>query len=594
MAPGLTSTVKDTAPSLKNTSTTPGGPVPAPRFLPPNISPSQFDAFASQLQRAVGKENLQIITRDTPLEDGDYLTVDCQTHDMHHLYDRDEFVGSALVHPRHVRDVQAVVSLCNDFLVPVWTFSKGHNIGYGGAAPRVPGSLVMNLGTHMNRILEVNADDCYCLVEPGVTYLQMQKYLDDNGLSDKVWLDSPELGYGSMIGNALDHGVGFTPYGDHWMMHCGMEVILASGEVVRTGMGAMQSPEGRAQAARGVPPEDQEQNECWQLFPYGFGPINDGIFSQSNNGIVTKMGMWLMPAAPGMTPFMVTYEKDEDLAAVVDIIRPLRVSMVLQNAASLRHISLDAAHYHPRTEYTDGPLDAPLTDEQLDLAAKKVNLGRWVYIGAAYGPEPIRNAHLEITKREMTKVPGSRWFLLEDRKEEFSTLHCRADTMKGLPTWDELRWLNHWIPNCTFLSFSPISKVDGKSAQKQYDMAKRRFAEAKLDYFSILSIGMREMHNIVCIVYDREDADMRRRAQWLVRTMIQDCADNGWGEFRTHVALMDQIADTYDFNGHALGRLNQTIKDALDPNGILAPGKSGVWPKGYDKAKWALGKDYIK
>lgn len=50
-----------------------------------------------------------------------------------------------------------------------------------------------------------------------------------------------------------------------------------------------------------------------------------------------------------------------------------------------------------------------------------------------------------------------------------------------------------WIPHCTFLSFSPISKVDGKSAMKQYTMAKKRFAEAKLDYFGILSIGMREM-----------------------------------------------------------------------------------------------------
>ncbi|CAI0641628.1 unnamed protein product [Colletotrichum noveboracense] len=589
MAPGLTSTVKDTNGS--------SGAVPVPRFLPPGVSVEKFQEFASQLLQTVGKENLQIISNETVLDDGDYLTVDCLTHDMHHLYEREEFVGSALIHPKNVTDIQAIVKLCNDFLVPVWTFSRGHNVGYGGAAPRVSGSLVMNLGTHLNRILEVNAEDCYCLVEPGVTYLQMQKYLNDNGLADKVWLDSPELGYGSMIGNALDHGVGFTPYGDHWMMHCGMEIVLANGEVVRTGMGAMQSPEGRAQAAKGVPPQDQHQNECWQLFPYGFGPINDGIFSQSNNGIITKMGMWLMPAAPGFTPFMVTYEKDEDLAAVVDIIRPLRVNMVLQNAASLRHIALDAAHYHPRTEYTDAGLDVPLTEEQLDAAAKKVNLGRWVYIGAAYGPEPIRKAHLEITKREMTKVPGSRWFLLEDRKEEFSTLHCRSDTMQGIPTWDELRWLNHersWIPNCTFLSFSPISKVDGKSAQKQYEMAKKRFAEAKMDYFGILSIGMREMHNIVCIVYNREDPDARRRAQWLVRTMIQDCADNGWGEFRTHVALMDQIADTYDFNDHALGKLNQTIKDALDPNGILAPGKSGVWPKSYDKSKWALGKDYIK
>lgn len=42
-----------------------------------------------------------------------------------------------------------------------------------------------------------------------------------------------------------------------------------------------------------MPPEDQTPNSCWTLFPYGFGPINDGLFSQGSVGIVTKMGFWV-------------------------------------------------------------------------------------------------------------------------------------------------------------------------------------------------------------------------------------------------------------------------------------------------------------
>lgn len=51
---------------------------------------------------------------------------------------------------------------------------------------------------------------------------------------------------------------------------------------------------------------------------------------------------------------------------------------------------------------------------------------------------------------------------------------------------------------------------------------------------------------------------------------------------------MDQIANTYNFNDNAQMRLNESIKNALDPKGILAPGKNGIWPASYDKKAWVI------
>lgn len=89
------------------------------------------------------------------------------------------------------------------------------------------------------------------------------------------------------------------------------------------------------------------------------------------------------------------------------------------------------------------------------------------------------------------------------------------------------------------------------------------------------------LDHIVCIVFNRKDSVQKKKAHWLIRTLIEDCASYGWGEYRTHLALMDQIASTYNWNSNALMRFNETIKNAVDPKGIFAPGKNGVWPSTY-------------
>lgn len=58
-------------------------------------------------------------------------------------------------------------------------------------------------------------------------------------------------------------------------MHCGMKAVLPNGELLRTGMGALLNPK----ADTSKPLHEQEPNECWQLFNYGFGPYNDAFFS---------------------------------------------------------------------------------------------------------------------------------------------------------------------------------------------------------------------------------------------------------------------------------------------------------------------------
>ena len=159
-----------------------------PRCLSPGYTEANFRHFIERLQQICNPENVTVISDDFPLDDGD-CTRPCKVHDMHFVYDREFFIASAVVCPRDVPEVQSVMCLCNELKMPVWPYSAGRNTGYGGTAPRVPGSLGVNLGEHMNRVLEVNVEGAYALLEPGVTYAGLYEHLVATGLDKELWLD---------------------------------------------------------------------------------------------------------------------------------------------------------------------------------------------------------------------------------------------------------------------------------------------------------------------------------------------------------------------------------------------------------------------
>ena len=139
-----------------------------------------------------------------------------------------------------------------------------------------------------------------CMVEPGVSYFDLYHYIQEHKL--KVWIDCPDPGWGSVVGNALDRGGGYTNanYRNHFDSHCGMEIVLPNGELLRTGMGAI------------------PDSKTWQQYKSGCGPWIDGIFSQSNFGIVTKMGFWLMPEPEAYLRGTVSLSRCNDLAPMVE------------------------------------------------------------------------------------------------------------------------------------------------------------------------------------------------------------------------------------------------------------------------------------
>ncbi|ASL42565.1 4-cresol dehydrogenase [hydroxylating] flavoprotein subunit [Burkholderia sp. AD24] len=514
------------------------------RSLPPELSAAQFDRALAGWRAIVGEPH--VVTSVAGL--AAYL-------DPFAPGEPTAFSASAALLPANVDEIRAVLRIANEYRIPLWTVSTGRNFAYGGAAPRLSGSVVLDL-QRLNRIVEVNETLAYALVEPGVSYFDLSAHLRDKGY--RLWVDPPAAGWGSVVGNTLERGFGYTDYGDHAAMQCGMEVVLANGDVLRTGMGGI------------------DIGTAWQLYRPGYGPSFDAMFMQSNYGIVTKLGVWLMPAPPAYLLGEIQFQHETDLDAIVEILRPLRLDDTIRNNAVIEGGLRRAAGLSSRAPWYDGTGAMP--ERAVTAMLEKLHVGRWNLHFALYGTPELIDARYAIVQRAFARVPQAR--LSATRYAGDAQPVAGGDrNLAGIPAMSAFRMLDWRGGTGAHVDFAPVCPASGRDALRQYMMIKTRAAEYGFDYYGGFTAGVRHLHHIFAAIFDRDDAHQLEQAGALLRSLMSDARAAGYGQYRAHLAYMDFAAAQYGFNDGALLRLSETIKDALDPNGILAPGKQGIWPE---------------
>ena len=530
-------------------------------ILPPRLSAEQFAAAVRMFEDAVGKEWVFTSDEDlTPYRDS-YSTV---------WGTPDERLAAGAVAPSSVEQVQAVVRIADRYRVPLFPISTGKNFGYGGPSANLAGSVIVDL-KRMNRVLEVDENRHFALVEAGVSYFDLYRYIQERGL--KVWIDCPDPGWGSPVGNSLERGIGYTmPYfRDHFGASCGMEVVLASGEVMRTGMGALPAA------------------KTWQEYRYGFGPDPAGLFAQGNFGIVTKMGFRLMPQPEHYRTGKITVPRRRDLIPLVNTVNYLSDSSLIGEPvyASPLTALMGNGEFLKAATRQGGAVDA-----EMDRFASDHRLPAWQVELQFYGPEKTCLANWEYAKeRLMREIPGAAAFegeslhipitpkQLENLEAPYPT-SIRRNTALGIPS------LGIWkiVSGDGHVGLFPIIPRSGEAvfeAQRVLGDATREFNLRP--FFSAVTAPLHWHSFAFQMVFapsiSRSDPAHNALVERAVRKVIRVAAEHGWGDYRAPTVYQDAVADTFSFNNHALRHFHETLKDAADPNGILAPGRGGVWPK---------------
>ena len=476
---------------------------------------------------------------------------DTVTHYGRNLLPSGDRRPSGVVYPSSTAEVQTIMRLANQHQVSLYAISTGENRGLGLKSPIQPGSVIVDVGKRMNRILEIDETLCYADLEPGVTYQQLYDELGRRGhtLMMDTTSGPPD---GGIIGNTLDKGAGYTPYFDHFGMSCGLEVVLGDGRILRTADGALAG------------------SKTWHIAKYGFGPFLDGLFLQSNFGIVTRMGVWLMPRPPVIRSFFFLFPDDEDFAEIIDLVRPLKMNNVVPSLFKVTNdlYGLGTVAIYPFAR-TGGR--TPLPDDVRKELQQQYGVGAWCVSGAFYGASEEAIQPLIARVQAHFAHSGKARYVSHEEAEQSPIHKIHIDTFTGRPTRSELELLN-WRPgggNCWFL---PAMPMIASVANQQQALSRRILAEHRLEFITEYVCGPRMARALHVIVFNRQDPEECQRVIACYRALMSAYAELGYPISRAPL----------DFQEEAMARLAtfpdvcRDIKRALDPNGILSPGRYGI------------------
>jgi 4-cresol dehydrogenase (hydroxylating) len=500
--------------------------------------PNPSESFLSAVQQRLGSEAV-----DTAPE----TIARYGAHDL----PAGDLPPAGVLYPGSTEEVQAIVRMANVHHVHLWPLSTGENRGLSSKSPVRQGQVVVDLGKRMKRIVEIDETLAYAVVEPGVTYEQLYEELGRRG--HKLMMDTtsgpPD---GGILGNTLDKGAGYTPYFDHFGMSCGYEVVLPTGELLRTSDGAL--PGSKLQ----------------HLSKYGYGPFLDGLFVQSNMGIVTRMGVWLMPRPPVVRSFFFSFPEDEDLAEIFELTRPLKLNNVVP---TLIKVTSDVYAFGTEETYpferTGGK--TPLPVEVRKELREKHGLGAWLVSGAFYGPsEEAVQPLLERVKAHFLKSGKAR-YIAHAEGEKNKVLKIHIDTFSGHPTRDELGLLK-WRPGNGATWFLPATPMVGKVANEHQALSRRILGEHGFEYVVEYVCGPRMARALHILPFNRQDPEERQRAGRCMSALLEAYAKAGISVARAPLDIQQEVMARLEGLPDVLSRL----KRALDPSGILAPGKYGI------------------
>ena len=451
-----------------------------------------------ELKSIVGAENVAT-------EQQDLL---CYSYDATQM----EFLPDAVVHPANAAEVSAVLRLANQKGFAV--FPRGAGSGFtGGALPKAGGVVLVT--TRMNRILRIDTENLIAEVEPGVVTEQFQLAVEKLGLFYPP--DPASLKFSSLGGNVAENAGGprCVKYGVTRDFVMGLEVVLPTGEVIRTG----------GETYKAVVGYDMTRLLCG---------------SEGTLGVITKIIFKLLPLPDAKKTMLTIFDSIDGAAKAVSTIIGAKI--------------------------------IPTTLEFMDYATlqcveKRFNLG--------IPPEGRAVLLIEVDgDRELIEKQAAR---IHELIQPLGLVQFRAarDNAESEELWRVRRLVSPSLRDVNPDKYNedivvPRSKVPDviraiEKIQQKHDIPIVNFGHA----------GDGNIH--VNILIDKQIAGQEEKAHAAIREVFQAALDlNGTMSGEHGVGLSKAPYIELELSPDQIAAM-KALKHALDPNNVLNPGKMFPW-----------------
>lgn len=424
-----------------------------------------------------------------------------------------------------VEQIQEILRMANRLKIPVVPYTGGTNIG--GLTIPERGGILLDL-KRMDRIIDIDPLDGVAVIEPGVSHAQLASELTKLGLRFGWPVGPPSASVSSCC---ISHGIGGlnARYGLQSQEITSMEVVLPTGELVRVGSCAIQ------------------ENAWHSTLPM---PKLDGLFKGwlGSTGVVTKLGINVHPSPPLLKIFTVSCD----------------------NVADMYSYMFNLSNYEICDDITavswwlsQVPIPYPYTPKPDDAA-------EWNSYATTYSwTEKEREAREEIWQKVVDEE--------QKKGTSIQVTHYPEEALRGrtqLPSQVVGSTKNYCKQGGAGISwpgtFTPAKKWAPVYTRWKETLIKHNLSPSvRMSMYRGVHYGMLR----AMIPFNKQSAEETENARQAIVECLRVDLDEGGIPYKPPVDFAAEI-NARAHPGYLM--LLKRIKEFLDPNDIMNPGKLGI------------------